>query len=72
MPSLICTGIISLPLHTFGKQAIKNLLPLQPGDVLATYADIEDLSRDTGFKPNTSIEVGIPLFVEWYRSYYGC
>jgi len=55
-----------------GKQAIKNLLPLQAGDVLATYADIEDLSRDTGFKPNTSIEVGIPLFVEWYRSYYGC
>ena len=53
-----------------GKKAIKNLLPLQPGDVIETYADIEDLTRDTGFTPQTPIEVGIPRFVDWYRSYY--
>ena len=53
-----------------GKKAIKNLLPLQPGDVPATYADIEDLQADTGFSPNTPIEVGIARFVEWYREFY--
>jgi UDP-glucuronate 4-epimerase len=46
------------------------MLPLQPGDVLATYADVDDLARDVGFKPTTSIEVGIDNFVKWYRSYY--
>jgi len=45
-------------------------LPLQPGDVVETYADIDDLVRDIGFKPQTPIEVGIKNFVEWYRSYY--
>jgi len=44
---------------------------MQPGDVPATYADIENLSRDVGFRPNTPIEVGIPKFVEWYRAYAG-
>lgn len=53
-----------------GKKAIRNLLPLQPGDVLATYADIEDLAQDVGFRPATSIETGIARFVKWYRSYY--
>jgi UDP-glucuronate 4-epimerase len=53
-----------------GKPAKKKLLPIQPGDVPATYADIEDLSRDVGFKPATPIEVGIPRFVEWYRRFY--
>ena len=56
--------------EALGKKAIKNLLPMQPGDVLETYADIEDLTRETGFQPNTPIEVEIPRFVEWYRSYY--
>ena len=55
-----------------GKTAEKNLLPIQPGDVPATYADVEDLSKDTGFKPSTSIEDGISRFVDWYRSYYNC
>ncbi len=50
-----------------GKKAQKNFLPMQPGDVLATYADIDDLIHDTGFQPNTSIEVGINSFVRWYR-----
>ncbi|MDE3241257.1 MAG: NAD-dependent epimerase/dehydratase family protein, partial [Nitrospirota bacterium] len=54
-----------------GKKAEKVLLPLQPGDVPATYADVDDLIRDVGFKPDTPIEVGIRRFVDWYRSYYG-
>lgn len=54
-----------------GTKAVKNLLPMQPGDVPETYADIDDLQKDVGFKPSTSIEVGIPRFVEWYRSFYG-
>lgn len=56
--------------EALGKKAIKNLLPMQPGDVPATYADITDLQRDVGFKPSTPIEEGIPRFVEWYRSFY--
>lgn len=54
-----------------GKQAIKVYLPLQPGDVPETYADVDDLMNAVGFKPNTSIEDGIGHFVDWYRSYYG-
>jgi UDP-glucuronate 4-epimerase len=53
-----------------GKTAVKNLLPLQPGDVPATFADVDDLMNDTGFKPATSIEDGIARFVAWYRNYY--
>jgi UDP-glucuronate 4-epimerase len=53
-----------------GKKAQMNMLPLQPGDVLATYADVDDLVQDVGFKPNTSIETGIERFVAWYREYY--
>jgi UDP-glucuronate 4-epimerase len=53
-----------------GRKAVKNLLPIQPGDVPATYADVDDLIHDTGFKPSTSIEDGIKKFVEWYKDYY--
>lgn len=53
-----------------GKKAEKNFMPLQPGDVPATYADIEDLTRDFGFHPKTTIEDGIARFVQWYREYY--
>ncbi|WP_319586134.1 NAD-dependent epimerase [uncultured Desulfobulbus sp.] len=53
-----------------GKTAEKNMLPLQPGDVPATFADVEALIRDVGFKPNTSIETGISRFISWYREYY--
>lgn len=52
------------------KKAIKNLLPLQDGDVPETYADVDDLMRDVGFKPSTSIETGIEQFVNWYKEYY--
>lgn len=54
-----------------GKKAIKNMMPIQPGDVPATYADVEDLIMDVGFKPATPIEMGISRFVDWYRGYYG-
>jgi UDP-glucuronate 4-epimerase len=53
-----------------GKKAEMNMLALQPGDVLATYADVDNLVQDAGFKPNTSIEAGIERFVAWYRDYY--
>ncbi len=54
-----------------GKEAIKNFLPLQPGDVPETYADIDDLTRDIGYQPATEIEDGIAKFIAWYREYYG-
>jgi UDP-glucuronate 4-epimerase len=54
-----------------GKKARKNMLPLQPGDVPSTYANIDDLVRDVGFRPNTPLEVGISRFISWYRDYYG-
>ena len=53
-----------------GKTAVKNMLPLQPGDVPATYADVSELTAWTGFKPGTPIGEGVARFVEWYRSYY--
>jgi UDP-glucuronate 4-epimerase len=53
-----------------GKKAQLNLLPMQPGDVPETWADIDDLMRDVGFRPDTPIEDGIARFVAWYRSYY--
>ncbi len=53
-----------------GKTAKKNLLPMQPGDVPATYADVADLETDVGFKPQTSVEEGIENFVQWYKKYY--
>ena len=54
-----------------GKKAEKNFMPMQLGDVPATYANVDDLMRDVGFKPNTRIEEGIKSFVAWYREYYG-
>ena len=53
-----------------GKQAVRNYLPMQPGDVAATSADVEDLRRDVGFAPATPIETGIARFIAWYREYY--
>lgn len=54
-----------------GKKAEKRMLPMQPGDVHATFADVDDLMRAVGFSPNTPIKEGIKRFVEWYREYYG-
>jgi len=55
---------------TLGKKAEKNMLPMQAGDVSATYADVNDLETDVGFKPKTTIEAGIKNFIEWYKQYY--
>jgi UDP-glucuronate 4-epimerase len=54
-----------------GKKAVLDLLPMQPGDVPATYANVDALARDVGFRPATPIDVGIGRFVAWYRDYYG-
>ncbi len=56
--------------NCIGKEAKKNMLSMQLGDVPATYADVDDLYNDVGFKPNTSIEIGIERFVAWYKDYY--
>ena len=57
--------------EAIGKKAEMRMLPMQPGDVPATYADVEDLERDVGFRPATPIETGVQRFVDWYRGYYG-
>jgi UDP-glucuronate 4-epimerase len=54
-----------------GRKAMKEYLPMQPGDVPATAAEIEDLARDFGFRPQTPLEEGLARFVDWYRSYHG-
>jgi len=63
--------VVSLLEREFGRTAIKEMLPMQPGDVPATYADVEDLARDIGFRPATTIEDGIARFAKWYRDYHG-
>jgi len=62
--------VVSLLEKEFGRTAIKEMLPMQPGDVPATYADIEDLARDVGFRPVTSIEQGVGRFAKWFLEYY--
>ena len=56
--------------EAIGKNAIKNLLPMQPGDVPDTYADVSDLIADFDYKPNSSLEVGVSEFVAWYKQFY--
>jgi UDP-glucuronate 4-epimerase len=65
------THFIEVIEKTLGKEAQKEYLDLQPGDVPATYANVDALIADVGFKPATTIEAGIGKFVEWYREYYG-
>jgi UDP-glucuronate 4-epimerase len=62
--------VVELLEKALGRAAIKQMLPMQPGDVTETFADVEDLMRDTGLKPETSIEDGITDFVAWYRDHY--
>lgn len=62
---------ISILEDKLGKKAIKKFLPLQAGDVPITYADVDDLMQDTGFRPVTPLEEGIANFVKWYKEYYG-
>jgi len=61
---------IELLENTLQKKANMTMLPMQPGDVPATYADISELARETGFKPSTSLEEGIKKFIAWYRGHY--
>ena len=56
--------------NALGKKAKFNFLPMQPGDVAATYADVNDLMRDVGFSPSTPVQEGIRKFVDWYKIYY--
>jgi len=64
------TAVVALLEKEFGRSAIKEMLPMQPGDVEATYADVKDLEDDIGFRPATPIEEGVARFVRWYRDYY--
>jgi UDP-glucuronate 4-epimerase len=61
---------IELMEKELGIEARKTMLPMQPGDVLATYADVDDLGAATGYRPSTSIENGVKEFVRWFKSYY--
>jgi UDP-glucuronate 4-epimerase len=65
------TRMIAILEEACGRKAERNLLPMQPGDVRDTYADISAIQRDIGFEPSTKIDVGVPKFVEWYRAYHG-
>ena len=68
-PEKLMDFIVILEKH-LGKEAKKEFLPMQPGDVYQTYAYVTDLMRDYGFKPDTSLEKGLGLFVEWFKEYY--
>lgn len=63
--------VVTLLENELGRAAVKDMLPMQPGDVMETFADVDDLMRDTGFRPRTPIEQGIRRFVTWYREQYG-
>jgi UDP-glucuronate 4-epimerase len=62
--------VVALLEKEFGRTAAKEMLRMQPGDVPATYADIEDLAREIGFRPATTIEDGVARFAKWYRKYH--
>ncbi|HTT46429.1 MAG TPA: NAD-dependent epimerase [Pseudolabrys sp.] len=62
--------VVDILEQALGKKAVRELLPMQPGDVPATYADVDDLMRDVGFKPSTPIAEGIARFVAWYKEYH--
>jgi UDP-glucuronate 4-epimerase len=65
------TKFIEVIEDVLGKKAKKELMDIQPGDVTATYADVDDLMKDVGFKPATPIEDGVARFVEWFQGFYG-
>jgi UDP-glucuronate 4-epimerase len=56
--------------NELGLQAKKEFLPLQPGDVPSTFADVTDLVRDTGYKPSMAVQDGVKEFIQWYKKYY--
>jgi UDP-glucuronate 4-epimerase len=63
--------VVTLLEQELGRTAVKEMAPMQPGDVPATWADIDDLASEIGFRPHTTIETGIRKFVAWYRTYHG-
>jgi UDP-glucuronate 4-epimerase len=64
------TRVVDLLEQELGRPAVREMAPMQPGDVAETYANVDDLMRDVGFRPATSIEEGIKRFVAWYRAYH--
>ncbi len=62
---------IELIEETVGKKSVRNMLPMQQGDIPASWADVEALTEATGYTPRTPVEVGVPRFVQWYREYHG-
>ena len=66
----VVTGRISEIEKNLGREAVKNMLPMQEGDVPVTYADVDDLITEVGFKPSTSVEDGVRNFVTWFREYF--
>jgi UDP-glucuronate 4-epimerase len=64
------THVVAVLEQELGRAAIREMLPMQPGDVTETFADVAELMRDTGFRPQTSIEDGLADFVAWYRDHY--
>jgi UDP-glucuronate 4-epimerase len=64
------THVVAVLERELGRAAVKEMLPMQPGDVTETFADVTELMRDTGFRPQTSIEDGLRNFVAWYRDHY--
>jgi UDP-glucuronate 4-epimerase len=65
------THVVAVLERELGRTAVKEMLPMQPGDVTETFADVTELMRDAGFRPQTSIEDGLRDFVAWYRDFYG-
>jgi len=63
--------VVQLLEEAIGKKALLDPRPMQPGDVKDTFADISAIERDLGFVPTTSIDEGVPRFVDWYRGYHG-
>ena len=61
---------IELIEKNLGKKSVKNFLPLQPGDVSETYANIDSLKNTINYSPKTSVEIGIENFINWYKDYY--
>jgi UDP-glucuronate 4-epimerase len=68
-PIELLDWVATLERH-IGKKAITKLAPLQPGDVVTTYADVDALGQEIGYRPSTTIEQGVAKFIEWYRDYY--
>ena len=68
---VMLTRYIEVLEQCLGRKARTELLPLQPGDVVDTYADVEELVRDVGYRPRTTVEEGVARFVDWYLDYYG-